>query len=426
VWPSPKSPRAPSPSERGRRPIVPAAPRAPVRLPVIAWMVRRLASHVPIRVVEPNRTARPGGASNVPSLTIHRPSAFYSRLATAGLIGFGESYQAGDWDTDDLPMLLTELFSRSDRPVPSSARNLRRYLGARRPSNEENTIEGARQNISHHYDISNDLFGHFLDQSMTYSAALFPTDSTGQPIANMHLLPEAQGRKVDRLLDLTGVGSGTRLLEIGTGWGGLAIRAAKRGAHVHTLTISAEQLTFAQRRISEAGVADRVVVELRDYRELDRDAKTYDAIISVEMIEAIGEKYWPTYFSLLDHLLVAGGRVGLQVITMRHDRFLIARHTQSWVHKYILPGLLLPSVPAMETSMRCHSGLRVLDKKAFGPHYEATLRLWRERFVDQTPQIDLLGLDETFRRTWLFFFASCEAGFRAGHFDVYQYILGRI
>jgi cyclopropane-fatty-acyl-phospholipid synthase len=423
----PSVPQIRSPNERGRRnwPLVPAAPTSRMKAVVASWTVPWLASRVPIRIFRSDTTARSKMPSNIPALSIHRPTAFYNRLATGGLIGFGESYQAGDWDADDLAALLTELFSCSDGLLPSGARKLRRYFGARRPANEENTMDGARQNISYHYDLSNEFFAQFLDQTMTYSAALFPTDTTGRPIAKIDMLREAQARKIDRLLDLARVGQGTRLLEIGTGWGELSIRAARRGAYVHTVTLSAEQAAFTERRIREAEVPDRVLLEIRDYRELGRDAEKYDAIISIEMIEAIGEKYWPTYFSILDRLLAKGGRIGLQVITMRHDRFLVARHTQSWVNKYILPGFLLPSARAMEASIRRHSGLQVVEKETFGPHYAATLHLWRERFVDHADEIDQLGFNEAFRRTWLFFLASCEAGFRAKHFDVYHYILDR-
>jgi cyclopropane-fatty-acyl-phospholipid synthase len=194
---------------------------------------------------------------------------------------------------------------------------------------------------------------------------------------------------------------------------------------VHTITISAEQHAHTQRRIAEVGLTDLVVAELRDYRELDGNSQRYDAIISVEMIEAVGEDRWPLYLSILDDLLTPSGKVGLQIITMRHDRFLLARNTQSWVNKHVMPGFLLPSPEAIESAIAEHTRLSVLDKFAFGQHFVATLRLWHERLINNARSITDLGLDGTFQRTWSFFLASSEAGFRAKHFDIYHYVLDR-
>ena len=396
-----------------------------IRATIVARIVPWFARRVPVLITKSDLTARSVARSGVPVLTVHRPTAFYNRLATAGLNGFCESYQAGDWDADNLPLLLTKLLERSGGMAWAGSRKLQRYFGSPLPDSDEDTIEHARQNVSYHYDISNDFFACFLDETMTYSAALFEEDANGQPVAGAELLPDAQRRKIDRLLDLTAVGEGTRLLEIGTGWGYLAVRAAQRGAYVRTVTLSTEQAEYARRRVIEAGVDERVSVELRDFRELDPGAEKYDAVISVEMIEAIGERSWPTYFSLLDQVLAHGGRVGLQVMTMRHDRFLDARRRQSWINKHVLPGFLMPSVPALELAISRHSSLTVRGSKAFGQHFAATLRIWREKFQDQAREIELLGFDDTFRRTWCFFLASCEASFQTGLCDVYHYILGR-
>lgn len=412
--------------ERGRKPVVPAAPNAKLRAAAASWIFSRAAARVPIRILESNSAVRDDAASNELCMTISEPKQFYRRLGTMGLIGFGESYQACEWDANDLPGLLTALFSYTDGRLTSFTRRLRRHIGVQRPQIEENTASGSRRNISHHYDVSNDLFRLILGESMTYSAAIFPTDSNGGPVARLELLSESQTRKIDRLLDLAGVRNGTKLLEVGTGWGELAMRAARRGAFVRTITLSAEQQAFAQQRISAAGLGDRVIVELRDYRELQNEPTRYDAIISVEMVEAIGSKYWPTYFRLLNALLSPNGRVGLQIITMRHDRFLVAQHTQSWVNRYVLPGFLLPSTIAIERSIRENTDLQIVDQMAFGAHYAATLALWRENFVSNAGQIDELGFDEIFFRTWLFFLSSSEAGFRAGLFDVYHYVLGHV
>ncbi|MFE5689796.1 class I SAM-dependent methyltransferase, partial [Streptomyces sp. NPDC056512] len=254
----------------------------------------------------------------------------------------------------------------------------------------------------------------FLDASLSYSSAVF----RGFPATWRHL-EAAQHAKIDRLLDLAEVTSGTRLLEIGTGWGELAIRAARRGARVTTLTLSAEQRDLARERIRAAGAADRVSVELCDYREA---RGTYDAVVSVEMVEAVGVEFWPVYFRTLDERLAPGGRAALQAITMPHDRMLASRGTFTWIHKYIFPGGQLPSVEAIEETVRDRTGLRTARRDGFGAHYAETLRLWRERFTERADEVAELGFDDTFRRMWTFYLAYSEAGFRAGYLDVQQYL----
>jgi cyclopropane-fatty-acyl-phospholipid synthase len=237
------------------------------------------------------------------------------------------------------------------------------------------------------------------------------------------VLAQAQRRKIDRLLDEARVGPGCRLLEIGTGWGELAIRAGQRGATVRTVTISARQHELAARRVAEAGLAARVSVELRDYRDVDGE---FDAICSVEMIEAVGERYWDTYFAQLDRSLAPGGRVALQSITMPHDRMLASRHTYTWIQKYIFPGGLIPSVTAIEDSLARRTRLRVVNRADFGAHYARTLRIWQHRlFLARQGEADALGFDEVFRRMWLFYLCYAEAGFRAGYLDVSQLTLER-
>jgi cyclopropane-fatty-acyl-phospholipid synthase len=249
---------------------------------------------------------------------------------------------------------------------------------------------------------------------MTYSSAWFAGPEQD--------LVDAQLRKIDGVLDFAGVGPGTHMLEIGTGWGALAIRAALRGAHVTTLTLSAEQKALAELRIQAAGVADRVRVLLRDYRE---EHGSYDAVVSVEMIEAVGKGYWPTYFATLDRLVRPGGRIGLQAITMPHDRMLASANAYTWMHKYVFPGGLIPSVEAIEDAVAQHTGLRVVRDRAFGQDYALTLRTWRRRFLERWQEVAALGFDETFRRMWEFYLAYSEAGFRAGYLDVHQFCLAK-
>ncbi|MEU8794922.1 cyclopropane-fatty-acyl-phospholipid synthase family protein [Streptomyces sp. NPDC048643] len=387
----------------------PDASRA--RTAVTRAVLRRALERLPLqaRFADGTRVGLGG-----PVIDIHDPAAFHARIGTTGLIGFGESYMAGEWDAPDLVAALTVLAGNAAGLIPAPLQKLRGLWALRRPDMQRNTPTGARDNISRHYDLSNDLFALFLDDTLSYSAALF----RGFP-ATWDLLPAAQHRKIDRLLDLAEVGPGTRLLEIGTGWGELAIRGAARGAHVTSLTLSREQRDLARRRVREAGLDDRVDIELCDYREA---VGTYEAVVSVEMIEAVGEEFWPTYFATLDALLVPGGRVALQAITMPHDRMRASRDTFTWIQKYIFPGGLLPSVEAVEDVTREHTRLRTTRRDAFGHHYAETLRLWRERFTERADEVASLGFDETFRRMWTFYLAYSEAGFRSGYLDVQQYL----
>jgi len=303
--------------------------------------------------------------------------------------------------------------------VPRPLQGLRRFYVRRAPASDDASEGNARSNIRRHYDLSNELFALFLDETMTYSSALFREDAAGQPVAAAHLLAGAQERKIDRLLDVAGVGPSSRVLEIGTGWGELAIRAAARGARVRTVTLSQEQAVLAAERIERAGLDGRVAVELRDYRQV---TGRFDAILSVEMIEAVGERYWPDYFAALNRLLAPGGRIGLQAITMPHGRMVATRYTHTWVLKYIFPGGLIPSVTAIEEHAAA-AGLRVAARRDFGAHYGQTLRLWRERFCASEADVRRLGFDEVFARMWLLYLSYAEAGFRSRYLDVAQFLL---
>jgi cyclopropane-fatty-acyl-phospholipid synthase len=347
-------------------------------------------------------------------MVVRDPGAFFARLGRGGKIGFGESYMAKEWDAEHLVEVLEALARQADSLVPQALQVLRRWYDARHPANEDNDLSGAARNIVRHYDLSNELFATFLDESMSYSAALFTDEHT--------TLRQAQGHKIERLLDATGVERGSRLLEIGTGWGELAIRAAQRGAQVTTLTLSNEQAKLARRRVAAEGLSGLVDVLVQDYRDV---AGTYDAIVSVEMVEAVGERWWPTYFRTLDQCLAPGGRVGLQAITMSHDRLLATRSSWTWIHKYIFPGGLIPSEQAMRDVLVSDTSLAVIDELSFGHGYAKTLENWRRRFAESTPVVDELGFDETFRRMWLFYLAYSEAGFRSGYLDVVQWVLAR-
>ncbi|WP_406864715.1 cyclopropane-fatty-acyl-phospholipid synthase family protein [Streptomyces sp. HUAS MG47] len=418
----------PSPPPARTRPLRP--PADPARWPDVARLPRASALRTALarRIVEqalgrlPLRIRRespavPGqftASDGRPTLVLHDPDAFHRRIGADGLIGFGESYMAGEWDADDLVAVLTVFATHVDELVPAPLRRLRGAWTRRRPVQDLNTLHGARKNIHRHYDLSNDLFAQFLDPTLSYSSAVFDA----LPAAHEDLV-QAQHRKIDRLLDLARVGPGTRLLEIGTGWGELAVRAAARGARVRTVTLSEEQRTLAVERIARAGQSERVTVELRDYREVDGQ---YDAVVSVEMIEAVGAEYWPAYFGALRDRLAPGGRVALQAITMPHARMLATARTHTWISKYVFPGGLIPSREAL-AEQSAAAGLRIAADTGYGDHYAETLRLWRERFLSRTQDVHELGFDHAFRRMWELYLAYSEAGFRARYLDVRQLLL---
>ncbi|WP_031464970.1 SAM-dependent methyltransferase [Sciscionella sediminilitoris] len=394
-------------------PDIEEVPHAPLRAAIARVLFHQAVRTLPVRVVFPDATMLGGGTAESPVLRVVRPGRFYHRLGAEAKIGFGEGYMAGDWTSTDLAGVLAVFAGRISTLVPPALQRFRRLAERTTPKTDRNTVEGARRNIHHHYDLSNELFASFLDETMTYSAAWF-----GSPDES---LESAQLRKIDGLLDYAGVGAGSQVLEIGTGWGSLAVRAAERGAEVTTVTVSAEQFDLACNRVATAGVADRVRIRLQDYREI---TGTYDAILSVEMFEAVGMDYWPVFFRTLERLLRTGGRIGLQTITMPHDRMLATRRSYTWIHKYIFPGGMLPSVQAIEDVLKRQTGLRILEQRSLGADYARTLRLWRERFLEQWPRIEALGFDDTFHRMWEFYLAYSEAGFLARYLDDWQLRIG--
>lgn len=398
---------------------VPSGTKATVAAPVANFLFRRAVGMLPVRVRFDDGTTIGGGDASAPVMVIKRPADFAARVGQSGLIGFGEAYMAGDWDADDLTAVLEVFATRMASLIPKSLQHLRGLYVPKPPRAERNTTKNARSNIARHYDLSNELFELFLDETMTYSSALFTASGTHD---DGESLADAQRRKIDRLLDRTKVGKGSRVLEIGTGWGELAIRAAARGATVRSVTLSTEQQELAAKRIAAAGYSERVQVDLLDYRLVDGE---YDAVISVEMIEAVGHQYWGTYFSAIDRLLAPGGRVAIQAITMPHDRMLATRNTYTWVHKYIFPGGFLPSVRAIEEVTETRTSLRVRERLSMGDHYARTLRRWDEKFRAHPTETTELGFDRVFDRMWHFYLCYSEAGFRSGYLDVQQLVLDR-
>lgn len=407
--------------------IVPMGFKAGVSARIARQLFQTAVRRLPVSVHDGSTVHGLGG----PSMILHRPDEFYARIGRDGLIGFGESYLTGAWEAEDLGGFLTVLAAELPTLIPAPLQKLRAAYVRRPPRAHENTENNARGNIAHHYDLSNELFGLFLDETLSYSAALYDTsivDKGTHRVAappegrDNESLAEAQGRKIERLLDQTGVGEGSRVLEIGTGWGELAIRAARRGATVHSVTLSREQLELAERRIVDAGFADRVTLELSDYRAVQG---SYDAVLSVEMIEAVGHEYWSTYFRTIDRVLAPGGRVGIQAITMPHERMLATRRTWTWINKYIFPGGFLPSVQAIEAVTTKDTTLRVTDRLSFGQHYAETLRRWDATFQAARDRVRELGFDEIFERMWHFYLDYSRAGFASGYIDVQQLTLAR-
>jgi cyclopropane-fatty-acyl-phospholipid synthase len=400
-----------------RWPTALTPPPRPLRATIARAIFEHALRRVPVRVSYPDGRVLGAGSSSSPELEIVRPAAFFARLGRDAKIGFGEAYMAGDWRAGpgtDLADLLTPFASRLTKLIPPALQRLRVFVDRRVPRDHENTLDGSRTNIAAHYDLSNDLFAAFLDPTMTYSCAWF---DDSEPIAAATRLAAAQLRKIDSILDLAGVQAGVRMLEIGSGWGSLAIRAAQRGARVTAITLSREQMLLARDRVEAAGLSGLAEVRVQDYREVEGQ---YDAIVSVEMIEAVGEAYWPAYLAALDRLLAPGGKAAIQAITMDHERFLATRRTFSWIQKYIFPGGIIPSLEAVDGALAAHTTLQMTRQRELRPHYARTLRLWRERFLGQWPRIHAEGFDETFRRMWEFYLAYSEAGFRSGYLGVSQ------
>lgn len=400
-------------------PDIAAVPTNTTRARIARQLFERVVRKLPLHVLLPDGRVLGAGGLAGPVLKLRRPEAFYLRLGASGLVGFGEAYMAGDWETDDLAGVLTVFAARVGDLIPPSLQRLRDVALLRHPSSDMQSKGNQKKNIERHYDLSNELFTLFLDPTMTYSSALFPAQQSLRPTSTFTELENASHLKIDRLLDGAGVTSGSTVLEIGTGWGELSLRAAARGATVHSITLSEEQRDLAIERVRAAGFEDLVTIELCDYRDVQGK---YDAVVSVEMIEAVGHRFWPEYFAVLDRHLLPGGRVGLQAITMPHDRMLASRDTFTWIHKYIFPGGLIPSVTAIEQNVFQHTSLTIVDRFAFGQHYAETLRLWREKFEADDAAIEALGFDETFRRMWSLYLAYSEAGFSSGYLDVYQFV----
>lgn len=351
---------------------------------------------------------------------VHDPAAA-RRAILGGSVGLAEGYMLGMWDSPDLTAFLEFAAANVDaaaergRQITAPLNPLHRAAHALRT----NTPRGSKRNVVRHYDLGNDFYSLWLDPELTYSCALFDGEACD---ASDAALAEAQHRKWDRLLDLIDVRAGERLLEIGCGWGGFAVHAARtRGARVTGITISDEQLAFARERAGREGVAELVEFRHQDYRDV---AGRFDAVASIEMFEAVGERYWPTFFGKLRDVLRDGGRAALQTITIADERFAHYRANPDFIQRYVFPGGMLPS-PAAFRRVAGAAGLRVCEPFFFGADYAQTLHAWERRFTDVVGRVRALGFDERFERMWRFYLAYCQAGFRLGSIDVMQVALER-
>ena len=350
------------------------------------------------------------GALGVQQIDVRDP-AFYSAIAASGAVGAGEAYVAGKWDTDDLVGVLRlmvrdrDVLMDVDRSLWSLPRRLLLRLGYNR---RQNSREGSRKNIADHYDLSDDLFAQFLDPSMTYSSAWFEFPNQS--------LADAQAEKLKRLCRLVDLSPGEDLLEIGTGWGSLAIAAAGTfGANVTTTTISSNQFQTASERVQAASLGHRVKLLQQDYRDVEG---TFDKVISCEMIEAVGARYLPDFLKCCAARLKPGGILGLQAITIADQHYESALRSVDYIKRHVFPGSFIPSVTAIARAASEHTDLRLVKMVDFGHHYAETLRRWRQVWLTKRQQVVALGGDDSLMRAWDFYFAYCEAGFLERHIGV--------
>ena len=392
---------------------------APAAARAVFKLLRRLR-HGTLQVQWPDGThaqfGEPAATGQVPRalLRLHNWQPCAATLRS-GDIGFAETYIAGDWDTPDLPALLKLLLVNREqiesvvygRWWGALAYRLKHLLN-------RNSRSGSRRNIHAHYDLGNPFYREWLDETMNYSSAWFEGD-TQRPLA------DAQRAKVRRAIRECGLQPGQRLLEIGCGWGAVAESAAVEfGAHVTGVTLSTEQLAHAQARMARAGAADRCDLRLQDYRDIDDGP--YDAVVSIEMFEAVGREYWPTFFQTLRRQLKTGGKACIQSITIREDLFERYVKGTDFIQQYVFPGGLLPS-PSRFREQAEAAGLRVVQELDFGPDYAETLARWRTAFLSREGPIRQLGYDAPFIRLWTFYLAYCEAAFATGNTSVMQFTL---
>ena len=359
-----------------------------------------------------------GGRAPGPCPIVHlRRWRALARLITSGSVGWYKAWELGEWTSPD-PVPLFDLFMRNAESLGDTgrAKGLFRLINRLAHRFRDNDKAGARENISHHYDLGNDFYRAWLDPGMTYSSAIF-----AEPIAAAEPLGAAQARKLRLLLDRLDLKPGQRLLDIGCGWGSLAETAARDyGVHVTGLTLSEEQKDYAERRLAAAGLAGGCAIELTDYRDVEGQ---YDAVASVEMVEAVGQEYWPAYLESIARVLRPGGRAAIQFISIREALFDGYAANADFIQTYIFPGGMLISEARLE-ALAGQAGLNWEDRKGYGCHYAETLKRWRGRYDEAVEEGRLpAGFDAPFHRLWRYYLMYCEGGFRGGGIDVAQVTL---
>jgi len=383
----------------------------------VTWSSGRLDLVLPDGVHA--RLGAPGPAEA--TVQVHDERLFL-RLLLRGELGGGESFVAGEWSSDDLVTAL-RLFLRATeaRGLESPLTRLAQLPALVRHRRAANTHAGSERNIHAHYDLGNDFYRLFLDpETLAYSCADFTSPTTS--------LADAQRQKLDRLCDLLALSPADHLLEIGCGWGGMALHAATtRGCRVTAITISREQHALASRRVADAGLADRVSIEYRDYRDLGRALgrdELFDKAVSIEMVEAVGHDYLPGFFHQVARVLRPGGALALQSITMPDDRYATYRERVDWMQTYIFPGSCIPSVEALARAAS-PAGFHLASSHDIGPSYAPTLHAWRTSFLSQLPQVRALGFDTPFVRAWDLYLAFSEAAFAERTLADHQLLFAR-
>lgn len=372
-----------------------------------------------LRVSKPDRTMLEFGDKNnglQSQMTVRNWNAF-GRFIKNGETGFGQSYVDDEWDSDDMSGLLDYYIANMASVTPDKGL-LFHFLNLLRKitlNQYRNTREGAKKNIEAHYDLGNDLFQSFLDENLIYSCAIFQSEKES--------LEEAQLNKINALIAKTGIKQGDRVLEIGSGWGGFAIEAARKTAcSITTVTLSREQYAYVQKLVQEKGLSERVSVKLQDYRDVTGQ---FDRIISIEMLEAVGPEFYGSFFRQCEKLLAPKGTIGIQVITVPDHRFDEYRRSMDWIQTYIFPGGFLPSLHVLNKTMKDNSTFHIEYLENIGHHYARTLRIWKERFMKNIEKIAPLGYDRTFQRMWLYYLYICEASFKNRIINDLQIVLTR-
>jgi cyclopropane-fatty-acyl-phospholipid synthase len=367
-------------------------------------------------ILNDGRIFRAEGPNRGPTCEVQvHDHGVFARLLREGQLGFCDAYLEGQWSSPDLQAFMDYFHADNDVVFESfPGQKLVQFYERFRFFLQRNSKDQARKNISYHYDLGNDFYGLWLDESMTYSSAIF---KTGQ-----ESLKQAQATKYASMIDQMGVKAGEHVLEIGCGWGGFAEYAAKeRGLKVTCLTISEEQFKYAQDRIDKAGLRDLVKFKLQDYRD---ETGVYDGIASIEMFEAVGEQYWPAYFSTVRDRLKPGAQATLQIITVQNKNFETYRKSVDFIQKYIFPGGMLPSLNILGEQV-AKAGLKVEKTIAFGESYSRTLRQWHDVFNRKWDDVVTMGFDERFMRMWNFYLTSCAATFNYGNCDVVQITISK-